>query len=956
MTRREPMLSIRLLGPLEVAVDGRPIMVDTRKALAIVALVAAERRPFARDELAAMFWPESDDEAARGALRRTLSALRTAVGGVGIVTGRAQVALDQAASNVDLEEFERLAESSRPSDLEAAAALARGPFLAGFALRDSPAFDDWQAARAIRVERKVGDMLDRLLAARLDGGDPGGAVEAARRRVDLDPLDEPGQRRLIALLGLMGDRAGAIRQYRSLVALFDRELGVAPLRETTDLYEALREGRSGPGLGQGSAAGTPSSGHVSVEDAGFDGRVMLRDVPLIGRERELATIRSAWRDSTPDGRVMLLEGEAGIGKTRLAESVAATIRANGGTVLAARGNPGESAIAYGPIAEFLRAGLATPEGVTRLHALDDVARHEIGRLIDLPAPLRVAGPAAPDGASARVRLLGAIADALAAFAAGPVPGLIWIDDLHLADEPTLEAVAYLARRLSGRPLLLLLAWRREDLTPSSEATADALARLPAATSLALGRLDRDEVAAIVRAMRPSENPNDALIDAFVADSEGLPLHLVAALASGEPPGTVMPRGVQALLRERIGSVGGTAAQLLSAAAVIGRSFDLTTVRQASGRSEEEAIEAIEELMHRGIVREVPVAVGPSVRYDFTHRRMRDVAYEATSLGRRRLLHRRTADALRLDPEAAGRDERARFALIAGHEREAGRPAEAAQAFLEAADRAESVFANREAIDHLEASLTLGIPDAAAAHARIGELRSRLGEYPAAIASLEIAAALAGPSDLPAIEISLARVHRRRGDFGAATSHLGSALASSNLTASFRARALVERSVVAIRAGDLDVARAAASEARALAAHVGVPHLAGVAERLVGLVAHGQGDLGRAREALERSVLLAASDPDPTASIAARTALALTLAAAGSVDDGVASATEAIDACRRIGDRHLEAAVENHLADMLHDASRLDDSMDHLKRAVALFAVIGEGELERDPGIWALAAW
>ncbi len=134
------------------------------------------------------------------------------------------------------------ASSSRPADLEAAAALARGPFLAGFALRDSPAFDDWQAARAARVERVVGTLLQRLADARLEAGDAEGAVEVARRRVELDPLDEAGQRRLIRLLAQAGDRAAAIHQYRELVALFDRELGVAPLRETTDLYDAIREG------------------------------------------------------------------------------------------------------------------------------------------------------------------------------------------------------------------------------------------------------------------------------------------------------------------------------------------------------------------------------------------------------------------------------------------------------------------------------------------------------------------------------------------------------------------------------------------------------------------------------------------------------------------------------------------------------------------------------------------
>jgi tetratricopeptide (TPR) repeat protein len=172
----------------------------------------------------------------------------------------------------------------------------------------------------------------------------------------------------------------------------------------------------------------------------------------------------------------------------------------------------------------------------------------------------------------------------------------------------------------------------------------------------------------------------------------------------------------------------------------------------------------------------------------------------------------------------------------------------------------------------------------------------------------------------------------------------------------RSRRDVDRSVVALRAGDLEVAGAAASEARAVAARVGEPHLAGVAERLVGLVARAQGDLAGAREALERSVAVAGDDPDPTASIAAMTALALTLAASGSLEEALATASSAIEACVRIGDRHLEAAVENHLADMLHEFGRPDDSMVHLKRAVALFAEVGEGAPEREPGIWALAAW
>jgi len=949
-----PTLRIHLLGPLEILVGGRPISVDTRKALAIVALVAAEGRPFARDELAAMFWPDADDEAARGALRRTLSTLRTAVGARGMTIDRTRVAVDPAATWVDLVELERLAASALDTDLETAAGLARGPFLAGFAIRDSPDFDDWQAARAARVEHIVGDVLDRLAAARSDGGDPAGAIEAARRRVDLDPLDEAGQRRVMDLLARSGDRAGAIRQYRSLVALFDRELGVAPLRETTDLYDAIREDRL-----EVAAVSAPATVSARVVRPVADPvpSASLGSSPLIGRDRELDAIVAAWRGATPSGQVILVEGEAGIGKTRLGEAVAAAVVDGGGLVLAARGFPGEDAIAYGPIAELLRTGLAAPGGAARLATLDGPVRSEIGRLIDLPPDLRATETLpGPEGAGSRVRLLEAIAHALSALTAADAPGLVWVDDLHLVDDPSREALAYLSRRLAGRSMLVMLAWRREDLDAEGAAAVADLARLEDASTVELRRLDRAGVAAIVLAMRPGEPVDEARIDALAADSEGLPLHIVAAVAGGEGTRDGLPRSVHALLLERIASVGETAGQLLSAAAIIGRSFELSILRQASGRSEEETVEAIEELIHRGLVREVPGRSGTSLRYDFTHGRMRDVAYEATSLARRRLIHRRAADALRQEASSPDRDDLARFALIAAHEREAGRATEAAAAFVEAADRAEAVFANREAIDHLSAALALDPADAALAYARIGELRARLGEYPAAIASLETAAALATPAGLPAIEVALGRVHRRRGDLAAAVSHLGAVLAQDDIDPTLRARALIERSLVELRTGEPDAVGRDALEARDLAERLADPRLAGQAERLVGLGAFARGDLDAAGAALERSVSLARDDPDPTSAIAATTALALILAASNDLDRALAVADEAIAACRRIGDRHLEAAVENHVADMLHEAGRPDESMAHLKRAVALFAEVGDPASERDPGIWALAAW
>ncbi len=236
-SRARPRLDIRLLGPPEIRVDGRPLEVDTRKAVAILALLAAEGRPFARDELAALLWPDADDLAARGALRRTLSTMRSAVGDGPLLIDRARVALEPSQVVVDLALVDAAATATDRATLERAAAAARGTFLAGFHLRDSPEFDDWRATRAVAAERAILVVLDRLAGAAESDGDLATAVSAASRRLDIDPLDEAGHVRLMDLLVASGDRSGALRQYRACVAILDRELGVAPLASTTARYE-----------------------------------------------------------------------------------------------------------------------------------------------------------------------------------------------------------------------------------------------------------------------------------------------------------------------------------------------------------------------------------------------------------------------------------------------------------------------------------------------------------------------------------------------------------------------------------------------------------------------------------------------------------------------------------------------------------------------------------------------
>jgi DNA-binding SARP family transcriptional activator len=945
-------LRVRVLGPLEVTADGVPLVVDTRKALAILALLATEGRRFARDELAALLWPESGDDAARGALRRTLSVLRSSLGDRWLAVDRAGVGLADAW--VDLEVLARVGgdgEAGLPA-LRAATDLVRGPFLAGFSLRDSPEFDDWRATRATAVDRTVGALLDRLATAAEAAGDLVAARAAAARRIDLDPLDEPAHRRLMRLLARTGDRTGAIRQYRACVAVLERELGVTPLAETTAVYEAIRD----------SAAGPPSASDTPVAPVQASGAARSR-LPFVGREAELGAVIEAYRSCETDGRVVAIVGEAGIGKSRLAEAVSDAVRAAGGGVLAARAFASESGIAYGPIVELLRSGLTRPDGEHLLAPVAPALLAELERLIGLPAPLadrigrygRRERPGVADVPAARARLLDAVAEGLAALAAGPAPGLLVVDDVHWADDATRETLLWLARRLAGRSLLLVLTWRPEDLDDTGAAFARMVEDLPGVVRVPLGPLNRSAVEQLISAAAVTGAPR-LRVDELLEESEGLPLYLVEALASGastvEGPG----RSVRTLLAERLSAVGEPAGQVLAAAAVLGRTFDLASVRAISGRSEDETVAALEELLRRGLVREV--ATGRPDGFDFAHARLRDAAYDATTLVRRRLLHRRAAELLRSDP--SGRDDPGRLVQLATHERAAGRVPEAAEAFRQAGLRARELYAHREAAAHLDAALALGHEDVAGIQLTLGEIRMAQGDYGPAAASFEAAAAVTSGAGLAGVEVRLGRLHARRGDLVAAGSHLDAAVellgAARSPDASMVTRALVERAAVAYRAGDLHEAATAASRALETAGAAGDDAGAGAAHRLLGLVARGRGDLVGARSELRRSLELASSALEVDATVAAQNALALVEAAAGDRKAAIDLLEAALETCRRTGERHLEAAVENNLADQLYAAGRPDEAMEHLKRAVAIFAEVGSRPGELEPEIWKLVAW
>jgi predicted ATPase len=205
----------------------------------------------------------------------------------------------------------------------------------------------------------------------------------------------------------------------------------------------------------------PGLSAIAASAKGAGAPVVFAPIPLVGREAEIAALVQAHRAVGPDGRLLLVEGEAGIGKTRLATS-ADIVRSAGGAVLAARAYPGEASIAFAPIIELVRVGLGRSGAVERLRTVRPDLLREAARLVPLPEIPAAAVAGSSLDPYGQARLFEALADILVALTTGSIAGLIWLDDVGGADPSTIEFIGYLARRLRDRPVVVLVTSRSED--------------------------------------------------------------------------------------------------------------------------------------------------------------------------------------------------------------------------------------------------------------------------------------------------------------------------------------------------------------------------------------------------------------------------------------------------------------------------------------------------------------
>ncbi len=666
----------------------------------------------------------------------------------------------------------------------------------GFTLRDAPAFEDWTLLEAEALRRAYATVLERLTLQHAAVGAHDDALATAHRWVALDPLHEQAHRAVMRVAAAAGRRDEATRQFRECVAALDRELGVAPLPATVELHRAILDGR----LAEVAPSATIPS--IRPPTVAATSSTPAR-IPLVDRDAELGELLDELAAPSADAALLSVEGEAGIGKTRLVEELLDRAAADGHRVLHVRCNEGEQDLAGAALVDLLRDALRQDPSLP--DRLEPHVAAEVARIV--PELARPGGdaPGDLDLPGARARFLDAVGATLVTAVAGERRGLVVLDDLHWADDTTIEVLGYLVRRPAGRPVVLVATWRTEAV--ALDHPVRQLARTAAASRLELGRLAPEDVGRLVATLRPEVV---ALSDRLYEETEGIPFFVVQYLHTWDgSTDWELPTPVRDLVLTRLQPLSELGRQCLTVAAVLGRAADVDTIVRVSGRTEDEVVAALDELLALGLVRE------DARGYDLTHTKIRDVAHDTASLARRRLLHRRAADVL-----ARGhRDDPTVAATVARHYLAAGDDERAADAFVRAATHARSVFANAEALDHLETALGLGHPDTARLRAEVGDLRALAGDYVGARGDYEAAAALATDDDTRAAAAHrLAVLCLRRGDWPGADQALRATLEllpAADVTG--RARVVADLAVVALRQGDAEGARTRVEEALALVA-------------------------------------------------------------------------------------------------------------------------------------------
>lgn len=731
-------MDFRILGPLEVSDGDRQVALGGARQRALLGMLLLHANEVvSSDRLIDELWPGEGLAEGSKALQVAVSRLRKALGGGDLIVTRPPgYELQVEPERLDLRRFEaRLADGRRllaegeaegaAKELAGALQLWRGEPLADLA------YESFCQSEISRLdELRIAALEDRL-AADLERGQDAELIGELRDLVARQPLRERLRAQLIRALYRAGRQAEALEAYGEARAALVEELGIEPGRELQELHAA-----------------------VLRQDAALESRPDTAQAPepsrgtFVGRERERATLTEALDGvARGRGRLVLLVGEPGIGKSRLAEEVMADARARDANVIVGRCWEAGGAPAYWPWVQALRAYARDAEP----DALRDQLGAGAGDLAQLLPELHelfadLPEPPPQDSEGARFRLFEAAAAFLNA-AAESRPLVLVLDDLHAADEPSLLLLRFLAREIGASPLLVVCALRDVDPTLSQPLTVTLaeLAREPHTERIGLGGLGEEEVGEYIQ-LATGMRSQLGLVRAIREETEGNPLFVAEVVQLLDADGQIgehdahlrIPPGVRAVIGQRVGRLSEPCREVLVSASVLGREFGLDSLAELTGLPRDRLLGLLDEAVGERVVGDVPGVAG---RLRFGHALIRDTLYDDLPMAKRLQLHERAAAALEavyatdLDPH---------LAELAHHYAEASVAPKAAEYARRAGDRAVSLLAYEEAVRQYETALALEQDAGSRCDLllALGDAQARAGDTPASKQAFRSGAALA----------------------------------------------------------------------------------------------------------------------------------------------------------------------------------------------------------------------
>lgn len=686
------VLALDILGPVALRRDGAPQRLTVKKTVALLVLLCRSGS-LPRSRVVALLWPQLDEGSGRRNLRRELARLREAGVEDAVQADGDFLSLStQVASDVSA--FDAALASGRPDD---ALVHWRGALADGLALDDAEAFDEWLSHERWQLLA----LRRRALEASATAHEARGNHELALQRVDTllaeDPLQEQHHRDAMRLHMACGRREAALAQFERCRQLLDRELGLQPMAETEDLAAMLR----------GRAAVQPAAPRVPVADAAqrsaaAPAALLPESLPFVGRRSELTWLEAAWRT----GHMLLIEGEAGAGKSRLVNDFAATQ----GPYALARCRSGDAGVPYASFTRALRvlAGPALDVGDAKPWVRSELARL-LPELGVAPPPLR--------GEAERSRFIEACTLAWLALGADNFDAVI-LDDWHHADAASRELLAFVAQRRheqgahGARELLVY----RPELDGEATQAVQRLREDAGAQHLRLGPLASDAVLELLQQLSGAARP-ERFAARLGRATAGNPFFLAETLrhlaeqqllgvgpdgqwrtpfdeTTEEYRELPVPASVHAAVLARVQRLPASARRVLEAAALAGEPFAPALLAPACALSELDAVMAIEQALAAQLLREHEAG-----DYVFAHDLVQQAIEASLTPERRRLVHRRLA----LGAEAAG----APAAVVAAHHEASGDARRAVAHRMAAGDAAQRMHALAGAVAHWQQGLADG---------------------------------------------------------------------------------------------------------------------------------------------------------------------------------------------------------------------------------------------------------